>query len=214
MIKGLIFDLDGTLVNTASQLTGLCNHVMEKKGQPPVGEEVVISMLGEGPRRLMEKLYDYHRIDKGDLDEVFEEYQELYRASQADPEKIYPGITDLLETLKERGMFLGVNTNKPDEIARPMMEDFFPGIFDGVTGSGKQRPRKPDPYGTKELLDLGGIKPEEALYIGDTKVDIETGHAAGMKVIGVLWGFRSREELERAGADALISEPKEILKLL
>jgi len=212
-IKGLIFDLDGTLVDTAPQIRDLCNGVMADLGAPPVNTALVMSMLGEGPKRLIEKLFVHHHLPLDKVEETLALYRWRYDRSQGDKEKIYPGMKEALKKLKDR-FLLAVNTNKPESIAPGMMEDFFPGIFSPVVGETQIRRRKPSPDGVKVILNAWNLKPDEVLYIGDTAVDILTGHAAGLKVIGVTWGFREERVLIEAGADYIFHHPLDLCKNL
>ena len=123
-------------------------------------------------------------------------------------------MPDLLAELNRRNILLAVLSNKPDDMARAVADKLFPGVFQIVRGQTPGVPRKPSPEGAFRIATELGVLPQECLYLGDTDVDMKTGKSAGMKTVGVLWGFRTREELEQGGAELLAETPEDILKFL
>lgn len=206
----MIFDFDGTLVDTSYELTALVATVLEDYGKEPASREEVMRALGDGPRKLMERMLRLRGIDPGELDHALETYLARYEKSSPQAEAIYPGIPEALCTLRARGVKCAVNTNKPHDIAVRVTEDLFPGLFDLVVGDRADKKRKPSGDGVREILTALEIRPEDAFYIGDTAVDIATARDANVPVIAAAWGFRTREELGREHPDRIIDHPDEL----
>ena len=153
--------------------------------------------------------------DEETFDKVYGDYMKAYDADVLYLTYIYDGIKETLEALKEKGIELAVLSNKPDFAARSAVEMFFgKDYFDVVFGQRENVAIKPDPAGVFEILDILAAEKEDCLYIGDTAVDMKTGKSAGLYTVGVLWGFREKEELESANADSIIESPEELLKFL
>ena len=132
-----------------------------------------------------------------------------------DKTTVYPGVTEVLEELQQRGIQLAVATNKVHSAVTPLMTDFFPTIrFAALIGQREGIPVKPDPQVVFDILETTGCTPQETLYLGDTGVDMMTAHRAGLEAVGLLWGYRTREELEGEHAEYIISRPEEILDLI
>lgn len=214
MIKACVFDLDGTLADTLESMAYIANEIMRGfhlKEQPA---EKFKYYCGEGATMLMQRCLS----DSGDTELVhLEEGQKMYRERFAENPmykvKAYEGIPEVLQKLKDRGIQLGVCSNKPHPATVKVMETMFPGLFEMVLGQSDAVARKPAPDGALKIAETFGVKPEECMYIGDTMTDMLTGKAAGMFTVGVLWGFRDREELEKNGADVIIEHPLDLLKL-
>lgn len=206
----MIFDFDGTLVDTSYELTALVATVLEDYGKEPASREEVMRALGDGPRKLIERMLRLRDIDTGELDNALRTYLARYEKSSPQAEAIYSGIPEALRMLRARGVKCAVNTNKPHDIAVRVTEDLFPGLFDIVVGDRADKKRKPSGDGVREILKALEIRPEDAFYIGDTAVDIATARDANVPVIAASWGFRTRGELEREHPDRIIDHPDEL----
>ena len=214
MIKCCIFDLDGTLLNTLTTITYYVNLTTAKRGIAPITEEECKRFIGNGALNLIRRTLESKGITDEDLSrELWQEYMKEYNVDSMYLTVPYGGIPELLSALKEKGVLLGVLSNKQDSSTRDVVEKIFPGVFDAVRGDCSDSiPLKPAPDGLFLMMDKLIVKPEEVLYIGDTGVDMKTGKAAAVKkTVGVLWGFRSREELIESGADILVENPLDIL---
>ena len=211
MDKAFLFDLDGTLLNTLDDIADAMNYALREAGIRPWERDAYRYMVGNGARILAERAVR----DRADLTEhVLAVYQERYSAHRMDRTRPYPGIPEALAELAERGIPLCVLSNKPDADTRAIIARAFPEIpFAHVQGQRPEVPRKPDPAGALGIAEKLGIPPERFLYAGDTSVDMECATRAGMRAVGVLWGFRTRTELLGSGASVLIQKPEELLKL-
>ena len=209
MIKACIFDLDGTLAYTLDSMAAVGNQVVRKFGLNPMPVENYRYYCGNGADMLVKRLL----IDAGDKELVhYEEARKLYRTEfDKDPfYKIqhYPGMPETLKTLKQNGVKLGVCSNKPHEAAVKVVKRMFGDqVFDMVMGQSDSIRKKPAPDGPLKIAEAFGV------YLGDSGTDMQTGKAAGMYTVGVLWGYREKEELLKNGADALVESPEDILDL-
>ena len=214
MIKGLILDLDGTTISTLEDIRDALNMTLHQNGFPEKSLEEVRKAIGNGSRKLIERSIPV-RLEEERIQELLKQYVGIYSGNYNIKTRAYDGVYDLLKELRDKGVLLSVNSNKPDHLTKALIAECFPGIdFVGVFGDLQGRPRKPDPTIANQLVDVMGLKKEEVLYVGDSETDIETAINAGLKSIGCLWGFRDREILEEAGADYLVSKPAEILEYL
>ena len=215
MIKACIFDLDGTLAYTLDSMAYVTNIIMEKFGLKTLPVDNFRYYSGEGANMLIRRALK----DAGDPELAhYDEGQKLYREMfEADPMyKVVPykGMPETLKELKKRGVKLGVCSNKPHEAAVKVVERMFGSqIFDAVMGQSDSVRKKPAPDGPLKIAEQFGIKPEECMYLGDSGADMQTGKAAGMYTVGVLWGYREKEELLKNGADYLVDSPEDILEL-
>ncbi len=216
MIKACIFDLDGTLTNTLPTISHYGNGALEKNGFLPFDEERYKYFVGNGAKTLVERmLRAQERLSEENFARVFEDYSNAYDKAPLYLTAVYEGILPLLSALKERGIKTAVLSNKPDFATRSVVEHFFPSLFNVAHGAREGIPLKPSPDSALALMvELGISNPAEILYVGDTSVDMDTGKAAGFYTVGVLWGFREREELAAHGADAIVSHPSGILDLI
>lgn len=214
MIKFALFDLDGTLVNTADDLGRATSFVLRKFGRPADWtREDYISFVGNGARKLLDRAFE-HQLSDEELDEALELFKTEYNRILLDNAYVYDGLKDELDIIKSRGTGIAVITNKPHKSAVIMAEALFgKGYFDIIIGAEEDKPKKPDPYSTLKALDYFNAKPEEALFFGDSDVDVYTARNAGIKAVACSWGFRSRESLISASPDVLIDTPKNISKL-
>lgn len=216
MIKCCIFDLDGTLLYTIPSITYHINNVFKEEGFFPITEDDCRRFIGNGASKLIER--SLRRVGAYS-EEVHKRVLAAYnRAYDSDPYYLtepYEGTALVIDKLRSRGVKLAVLSNKPDSTARLAVEHFFPDSFGVVMGGRDGLPLKPAPDSTHALLAELGISPSDTAFIGDSDVDILTGKNAGVAVtVGAAWGFRGREELERAGADVIADSAMDALSEL
>ena len=215
-IKGAVFDLDGTLLDTLESIAKSGNEMLQSLGYPKIDPKLYGIFAGDGASILVERALRY----SGDtalcyLEEAKKRYRECFNRFCSYHVQPYNGMLPLLESLKQKNLRLGVYTNKPHENAEKLVrqyfgETFFPYVFGQREGS----PQKPDPAGLLRMAQEWGISPRECVYLGDTNVDMKTGKGANCLTVGVLWGFREKEELLRNGADHVIAQPMDLIPLL
>lgn len=212
MTKLIIFDLDGTLIDTREDIANACNYALEQCGYPIVPLEEYNMLVGRGIDNLFRGvLPEGHKSEEmvAKMRSIFVPY---YNEHKCDFTKPYEGIMEALETLSAKGLRFAVASNKYQEGTEQLVEKFF-GKYDFVRILGQRdgKPIKPDPLIVAEAMEgMPGITAEEVVYCGDSDVDMQTGIGAGVRTIGVTWGFRTREELERYSPYALIDHPSEI----
>ena len=215
MYRYVIFDLDGTLLNTLDDLADAGNYTCRQKGWPEHPVEAYKYFVGNGIPKLVERFtpeaYRTPEVLKDTLDNTFTPYYDAHKEDKTLP---YPGIPAMLERLKQAGVQIAVLTNKAHPLAVGVMERYFPGQFPFVQGALPDRPTKPDPTLLHELMERMGAKGEETLFVGDSNVDIRTAKNAGLKSCGVLWGFRTADELLAEGADHLANTADELAELI
>lgn len=213
-MKTVIFDLDGTLLNTIDTITFYCNKALTENGFGEIPTEKYKLLVGNGAKLLIERaLSCFGQWSKDDFEKVFTLYNNLYDADTLYLTRPYDGILDMLSALKGKGFKLAVLSNKPDFATVDVVKNVFgEGVFDLCRGAVEGVPLKPAPDAVFEIMKELNTSSDEALFVGDTKVDIETGKNAGLYSIGVLWGFRDEAELTEAGADIIIDSPDMIIK--
>jgi len=210
--QAVVFDLDGTLLDTLEDLADSGNHVLAEFGFPTHPVEAFKQFVGEGIRVLIERMLPADRCDEQTIDKIGVAYRAEYGRRWNVKTRPYDGVAALLDELTRRGTKMAVLSNKPDEFTQKCVAELLsPWTFDPVFGHGNGLPRKPDPAGAMQVVAQWGIPAAEILYVGDTKTDMETAVAAGMFPLGVLWGFRGQEELMAGGAQVLIEHPSELL---
>ena len=214
MLKTVIFDLDGTLLNTIGDLAGAGNHVCEERGWPTHTEAEFRRMVGYGIPNLVEKFTPEQYRDEATLAAALAAFQAYYGTHQRDRTVPYDGIPAILMALRDRGLRLAVYSNKADEFSRSLAEHFFPGTFDAVLGKRPGVPGKPDPAGLRLLLAELGTTPKESVLVGDGETDVRSARNAGLRCVAVTWGFRDRAFLLKHGADTLIDSPEELVEFL
>ena len=212
----IIFDLDGTLINTIADLGQACNYALSACGFPTHKIEDYPRLVGNGVNKLIERaLPEEHRNEETVL-RLREYFVPYYDEHNCDFTRPYDGIPELLHTLKEQGHLLAVASNKYQAATEKIVAQLFPGIFDVVLGERVGVERKPDPQIVWDILEAKGerleAKGEEILYIGDSLVDAETARAAGATLVLCTWGFGTREQMEGAKPDYLVDHPLEVLK--
>jgi phosphoglycolate phosphatase len=215
MMKLVIFDLDGTLADTILDLSGSVQVSLKKRGLPCHSIPEYKLMVGNGFSTLVRRALPPELRDTPLQEEIRAEATAYYAAHPLDATAPYPGIVPLLEELDSRGIRKAVVSNKPHKLAIAVVEGLFPGaLVIDIRGEKPEFPRKPDPACVLDLAAKAEVKPEEALYVGDSNVDVATAHNAHMKVAGAAWGFRGADELREAGADYIAQKPEEILAIL
>ena len=214
MIKACIFDLDGTVANTIESIAYFANNALNKAGFPSIETDVYKKLVGNGAKILVERMLKTVGADESYYEEVAYEYNTKYDNDSLYLTEPYDGIIDMLKTLKNMGIKAAILPNKPHETAIKVSDALFSNeLIDICYGGREGIALKPDPAGVFEIMNILGVTKEECLYIGDTATDMKTGKSAGLYTIGVLWGFRDKEELENGGADEIISHPSEIINI-
>ncbi|HBG26306.1 MAG: hypothetical protein A2Y10_01910 [Planctomycetes bacterium GWF2_41_51] len=210
--KAVIFDLDGTLVNSLQDLADATNFALHFYDQQVHSTEAFMKMIGDGTRTLISRAL---AGDKQELiEQVLVKMREKYIEICLDKSLPYKGFENVLPALKKQGIKMAVLTNKDQKMSEKVVRHFFPDMFEIVKGGNNGAPVKPEPTAALQILDKLGVKPNEAVFVGDSNVDIKTAKAANMKSIGVSWGFRGEAELREAGADFISNEPSELIKLI
>lgn len=212
MIHTILFDLDGTLLNTIDDLTDAANWVCAQNGWPQHTVAEYKYMVGNGIPKLVERFSPAEARTPDRLAETLAQFTARYDAHKEDKTAPYPGIPELLKELKAAGIQTAVFSNKADALCGKIIEHYFgPGAFSAVRGSRPGVPTKPDPTGLWDLMRQLNADPATTLFVGDSDVDILTGHNAGLPAMGAVWGFRGAGELTAAGAEALAFRPGDIL---
>ena len=228
MKKGVIFDLDGTLLNTLDDLATAGNHVLKVLGREEYPVEAYKLMVGNGIPNLVRRFLAGTNANTDPQveteafaalpDELFEkafaEFMSFYNVHSEDQTAPYEGIMEMLAHLQEAGVKLAVVSNKADGPAKQLVMKYFGPMFTVVLGARPEVPIKPDPASTLEAAQLLGLKTSEVLYVGDSNVDMITANNAGLEGCGVLWGFRDEKELRTAGAKYLAADAAELEKLV
>jgi phosphoglycolate phosphatase len=210
----VLFDLDGTLVDTIADIAASMNRALEQAGFPPRGIEEFPAMVGRGIRNLTLDCLPKEAWTEKTVDAVAGAAADFYRREPVVHSRPYPGIPGLLAELSRRKFRTAVLSNKPDAVTQLVIEKLFSGGFDLVQGEVPGVPRKPDPGGAWDILVQLGVTPRETILLGDSEVDMETARNIGCYPLGVSWGFRSAAALEKAGAAGIIDSPEELLELI
>lgn len=205
----VIFDLDGTILNTLEDLADSVNYALTKNKCPNRTIEEVRKFVGNGIHKLIERAV-LPETDEGLIEKVYTDFGAYYKEHCADKTRPYDGIVELIECLREKGMLTAVVSNKADFAVRKLCEQYFPGLFDFVVGEREGIRRKPAPDSVLEVLSTLQIAKREVLYVGDSDVDIQTAKNAGLDQISVAWGFRDAAFLRAHGAEYIVKEPGEI----
>ncbi len=215
MVQLVLFDLDGTLLDTIGDLAAACNAVLARRELPQHSYEEYCHFVGNGILRLVERALPEDLRTPEIVAAVRADFVAYYTAHIDLHTKPYAGIPELLKELSRRGISVAVASNKFQAGTEKLIRLFFPDTaFVAVLGQRVGVPLKPDPTVVREICATTGISPEEVLYVGDSGIDMQTAAAAGVRSVGVTWGFRSREELIETGAHHLVDRPEQILALL
>jgi len=213
MYKLLIFDLDGTILNTLEDLTDSTNYVLAKYYFPERTIDEIRRFVGNGIGKLIQRSVPYNTMPEL-IKRVLKDFKEYYGAHCADKTKPYDGIPELLKKLKEQGYKTAVVSNKADFAVQQLCGEYFPGLFDFVVGERKGIRKKPAPDSVLEVLERLQVEKKDVLYIGDSEIDIQTADNAGVDRVSVEWGFRTKKELMLWGAKKIAKTPEEILSFL
>jgi phosphoglycolate phosphatase len=211
-ISGVIFDLDGTLLDTLEDLADAANATLSNFGFPCHSSDAYRYFVGDGLATLIERIVPEENRSPSELASCMKTFLKLYGQKWDVKSRPYAGVIEMLQKLRRAGLQLAVLSNKPHAFTRLCVQRFFAAdTFDFVFGQRDGVPRKPDPAGAKEIADLMQLQPQQILYVGDTATDMQTGNRAGMLTMGVLWGFRERLELEEGKAGIIVTHPLEIV---
>ncbi len=214
MIKLVIFDLDGTLIDSLGDLTNAVEYALAENGYPPNPRDSYRYLVGNGALKLIERALPKGASEE-EIKRVHKAFSERYREHCLELTKPYPGIEDMLRRLNESGIKLAVASNKPDEFSKQIVTALFgDDKFDTVHGKREGVPTKPSPDIIYSIMDELGVSAEETVLVGDSDVDVETAQGAGLKCIGCAWGFRGTDELRRAGADKIALNSDELTDII
>lgn len=215
MYKALICDLDGTILDTIHTIAYYLNRALSDLGLPTVKEEDCCYFAGDGAVNLMKRALKSNGItDEETVMKVHAHYMDIYNAEPLYKTGVFPNVIETFSRLRERGVKLAVISNKQHEAVVPVVEHFFPGVFDVILGNSKNFPLKPHKEIGVYAMEKLGVAPSEVVYLGDTSTDMIFGKAINAgKNVGVLWGFRDYDELLENGADLIIDEVRALLEL-
>jgi phosphoglycolate phosphatase len=213
--KGVIFDLDGTLVNSLEDIADSMNIVLRKYGFPTHNLQAYKYLVGNGIRNLVsEALPEVFREEKS-ITRCFDLMMKEYRNNCLNKTHPYEGIVDLLNELTTRELKLAIFSNKADDLTQKVVGHLLANWnFEVIMGASPEIPRKPNPLGAFLISRKLGVNPEDLIFVGDTDVDMKTANKAGMFAVGALWGFRTKEELTDNGAKYLLNYPLELIRIL
>ena len=212
-IKTVIFDLDGTLLDTLQDLCDSVNYIMSNIGHKNREAREIRSFLGNGAANLLKKSLS-SEMEEDKFMKVLDEYKAYYQINMHNKTMPYPGILELLKELKDRGYNLAIVSNKQDEAVKVLAEKYFKGLIDTAAGESTAIKRKPAPDTIYKAIEVLGSKREEAIYVGDSEVDAEAAKNAGIPCVLVTWGFRDREDLEKEKPDYIIDRADELLGII
>ncbi len=214
-IRGVIFDLDGTLLDTLEDLADAANATLAHFGFPGHATAAYRYFVGEGLATLIERIIPESNRSRSEIAACMDTFMQIYSQSWDLKSGPYSGIMEMLPLLRQAKLQLAVLSNKPHAFTRLCVERFFEAdTFDFVYGQREGVPKKPDPGGALEIAALMRLQPQQILYIGDTATDMQTGNGAGMMTLGVLWGFREHQELAANKAGKIINHPSEIVNYI
>jgi phosphoglycolate phosphatase len=217
-IKAVIFDLDGTLLDSIEDITAASNRVYEPLGLGTFSNDEMKTLVGDGAEELIRRIFVWRgRPAPAEtvVAEILRDYRREYQACWREHSRPYDGVLELLAELRRRGVQTAVLSNKAQPFTAVMTEELLAAHrFDIIRGALPGVPLKPDPAPALALAADLGVSPGDCAFVGDTNVDMVTAKAAGMLAVGALWGFRTVDELRQNGADALIAAPADLLRLL
>ena len=209
--RAVLFDMDGTLLDTLADLRCGVNCILDRHGYPLRTTEEIRLFVGNGARELI-RLALPQGTPEETMEAVLEEYRTWYRDNSCVKTAPYPGVPELLEQLRKAGVLMAVVSNKPHAVTVQLAQQFFPGL--PAFGQRDGVPQKPAPDMVFHAMETLGVRQQETVYVGDSEVDVATARNAGLDLAAVSWGFRSREVLTTAGAQHIADTPEQLLGLL
>ncbi len=209
----VLFDMDGTLLNTLDDLHTSVNELLAREGFSPRTKDEIRLALGNGAKRLLQASLP-EGVDDAELERYLRLYKPIYEKNMSKNTRPYDGILDMLRALKQSGIKTGVITNKPDYACAALCDSMFEGLIGEAVGDRPDLVRKPAPDSVFIILERLGSRAENTLYVGDSDVDILTAKNAGLTSVGVSWGYRDEQLLKDTGADYIIYRPAELLKII
>lgn len=213
--KAVIFDMDGTLLDTLEDIAASVNRVLLARGFSSHGVNQYRAFIGDGPKMLISRALPENHRNAEMIQQCLAAYLEDYGQNCDDHTTLYPGIPDLLDELTHRNLKMAILTNKQNDLARRCVNRFLSKWhFDRVLGLRPDVPRKPHPAGALEIADLLGLEAKKVMFVGDSDIDMKTARASDMLPIGASWGFGSDEDLKSSGAKRLIRHPMELIDML
>lgn len=215
-MKLCIFDLDGTVLDTVSSIAHYGNLALKQHGIEAIDVEKYRYFAGDGAKILIRRMLEHRGCYNDALHSaVFRTYNELYNVDVTCKTVIFDGLKEILDRLKADGYRFAIVSNKPDFAAKTVANALYgEGYFDRVVGQKEGSALKPDPHEVFAVMQDLGALPENCVYVGDTDTDMQTGKNANIYTVGVLWGFRGREELAKSGADAIVATPEELYEVI
>jgi phosphoglycolate phosphatase len=212
--KAVIFDLDGTLVNSIKDIADAMNVVLQKRNYPTYDYDTYKTFVGSGVKSLVIKALPKNKTSTTEVNLCLNDMMQVYSACCTNKTEPYQGILELLDTLHNKGLKLAILSNKEDGLTKKVASALLPEYITPVLGLKDEALKKPNPEVLLQLCETLNVNPEEAIYVGDTDVDILVAKNANMCAFGVSWGFRDPQELIAQGADLILQTPKDLLKLV
>ncbi|KAF2334457.1 HAD family hydrolase [Flavobacterium daemonense] len=212
--KGIIFDLDGTLVDSLHDISDAMNTVLESLNYPTHSYDTYQYFIGSGLRNLVSKALPATNNSEEQIEICFNLMINEYRKICTLKTKPYNGIIDLLDNLSSQNIKMAVFSNKADELTKKIASELFPDYFDTAIGLSTEALKKPNPFEAIEISKNWNIKPEEILFVGDSDIDMQTALNANMLPVGVSWGYRTEDELKTSGAKIVINNASELIEIL
>lgn len=212
--KAVIFDLDGTLVNSIKDIADAMNYVLKKRNYPTYDYDTYKTFVGSGVKSLVIKALPESKPSDIEVNTCLQDMMQVYSQYCTNKTITYPGILELLKELDDKKLKLAVLSNKEHSLTVKVSKALLPDYLNPVLGLKVEALKKPNPKVLLELCDTLNVKPEEAIYIGDTDVDVLVAKNANTLAIGVSWGFRDKQELIKNGADYILDTPQDLIKLL
>lgn len=212
--KGIIFDLDGTLVNSLEDIADAMNKALQSLDYPTHSYDDYQYFIGSGLRNLVSKALPETNNDENQIEKSLNSMIDMYRDNCTNQTKAYQGIVELLNELKSRKLKLGVFSNKADALTKEITKALFPDVFDPIVGLSTESLKKPNPFEALEISKSWGLQPEEMIFVGDSGIDMQTATNANMHAVGVSWGYRPEKELMENGAQHILNHPLDLIPIL
>lgn len=212
--KGIIFDLDGTLVDSIEDIGNAMNSVLQGLNYPTHSYNNYLSFIGSGLRNLVSQALPNKHNTETDIEQCFQLMLKIYSKNCTTHTKIYHGIPEILEYLMHNNINISVLSNKADHLTKKVVSTLLPNYFDPVVGLKVESLKKPNPFEAIEISKNLGLKPDEMIFIGDSDIDIQTAINANMLAVGVVWGYRPKEELILNGAQYILNHPLDLIQIL